>query len=256
MQTIRSLIFNTAMYLWMAIIAVGFAPWALVSDRGARAACRAYCRGVLAMMTPLTGIAPDIRGTPPAGQVIVAAKHQSFLDILMLFDALPHAFFIMKDVLRFVPLMGTYAVRMGCIPVKRGRRAEAIKGMLDDLRRGDREPGQLVIYPQGTRTAPGARMPFKAGIFAIYEQTGQPVVPAATNVGLFWPRGGIRRRPGRAVVAFLDPIPPGLDRPTFMARLEEAVEGASNRLMVEGGFPADRLTAPDPDAIAAREAVR
>jgi 1-acyl-sn-glycerol-3-phosphate acyltransferase len=72
----------------------------------------------------------------------------------------------------------------------------------------------------------------------LYEQTGQPCVPAATNVGVFWPRTGIYRKPGLAVVEFLPEIAPGLDKDSFTARLEEVVETASNRLMAEAGFHA------------------
>jgi 1-acyl-sn-glycerol-3-phosphate acyltransferase len=70
----------------------------------------------------------------------------------------------------------------------------------------------------------------------LYEQTGQTCVPAATNVGLFWPRKGIYRKPGLAVVEFLPEIAPGLGREAFMQRLEAEVEDASDRLMREAGF--------------------
>ena len=258
MRMIRSLAFNAGMYAWMAAIGIAFAPWALVSSRGARRTCWLYAHHVLGALPMAVGIRPEVRGAVPTGGVLVAAKHQSFLDILMLYEALPRAFFIMKAILRFAPFLGQYAMRMGCIPVRRGRRAEAIRDMLAEVRSGRRDDGQLVIYPQGTRVAPGVAVPYKVGTFALYEQLGQPCVPVATNVGLFWPRRGVLRRPGRAVVEFMEPIPPGLDRATFMTTLEARIEAGSNRLMAEAGFP---LAAPkppvgDPVAAAAREAAR
>ena len=102
---------------------------------------------------------------------------------------------------------------------------------------GDAPAGQLIIYPQGTRVAPGVDKPYKVGTAVIYEETGQTCVPAATNVGVFWPRQGLLRKPGLAVVEFLPPIPPGRDRNAFMEDLEREIETASDALMRDAGFP-------------------
>ena len=110
--------------------------------------------------------------------------------------------------------------------------------MMDGVSKGRLQPGQLIIYPQGTRVAPGAMKSYKVGTGLLYQQLGQPCTPAATNVGLFWPRTGIYRKPGLAVVEFLPEIAPGLAVEPFMAELERVIEGASNRLMAEAGFGA------------------
>ncbi|WP_347882288.1 lysophospholipid acyltransferase family protein [Jannaschia ovalis] len=237
MQYLRSLVFNIAMYLWMAVVGLAFAPRAIASRVGARAGCNFYARTTVTMLEAICGLRSEVRGTPPTGGVLVAAKHQSFLDILILWGTMPRPFFIMKSILKYAPILGAYAMRLGCIPVERGKRAEAIKKLLADVRAGERKDGQLLIYPQGTRVAPGARKPYKVGTFALYEQLGQPCVPVATNVGVFWPKRGLLRKRGTAVMEFLEPIPPGLDRPTFMALLEKRIETASNKLMEEAGFP-------------------
>jgi len=108
--------------------------------------------------------------------------------------------------------------------------------MMADVRSGASRPGQLVIYPQGTRVAPGEKLPYKAGTAALYSQLGQTCVPVGANVGLFWPKHGILRHPGTAVVEFLPAIEPGLTNAEFMARLEAEVETSSNALMAEAGF--------------------
>ncbi len=233
-----SLIFIIQMYLAMAVIAVVFAPWALFSRQGARAACKTFCRWVIFSLRLLCGLKSEVRGTPPTGECIIAAKHQSFLDIIMIFNAVPAAKFIMKRELMYAPFLGQYALRIGCVPVDRGKRGAAIARMRADVAAGSAEPGQLIIYPQGTRVAPGATLPYKVGTGLLYEQLAQPCVPVAANVGLFWPKRGILRKPGRAVVEFLAPIPPGLKVQEFMARLETEVETNSNRLMAEAGFHA------------------
>ncbi len=238
-QWLRSLVFVVQMYLAMAVLGIVFLPWALLSSRGARVACKAYCRWVRWSAAWMVGLRSEVRGTPPKGEVLIAAKHQSFLDIILIFGSIPAGKFIMKRELMWAPVIGQYALRIGCVPVDRGKRSAAIKQMSEDVAKGAQDPGQLIIYAQGTRVAPGRKVPYKVGAGVLYEQLGQDCVPAATNVGVFWPRKGIYRKPGLAVVEFLPVIPAGLDRDSFMARLEQEVEEASNRLMREAGFDPD-----------------
>ncbi|MBL9062689.1 1-acyl-sn-glycerol-3-phosphate acyltransferase [Tabrizicola sp.] len=231
-----SLVFIIQMYLAMAVIAVVFAPWALLSRHGARVACKTFCRWVIVSLRILTGLNSEVRGTPPTTEALIAAKHQSFLDIILIFNAVPAGKFIMKRELMYAPFLGQYALRIGCVPVDRGKRGAAIARMKADVAAGSAEPGQLIIYPQGTRVAPGDVKPYKVGTGLLFDQLGQPCHPVATNVGVFWPKRGILRKPGLAVVEFLPPIAPGLPVPDFMNRLEAEVEHNSNRLMHEAGF--------------------
>ena len=235
-QWLRSLVFIGQMYLAMAVIALVYFPWAVVSPRGAHAACHAFCAWVFWTLGWMVGLRVELRGTPPQGEVMIAAKHQSFLDIMAIYHAVPRGKFIMKQQLMFAPILGQYALRIGCVPVNRGKRGAAIRKMLEDVKSGRQQGGQLIIYPQGTRTAPGVAAPYKAGTGALYEQLGQPCVPVATNVGVFWPRHGITRKPGVAVVSFLPMIAPGQDKTAFMARLEAEIETASDGLLDEAGF--------------------
>jgi 1-acyl-sn-glycerol-3-phosphate acyltransferase len=239
LQLLRSLVFNVSMYLGMAVLAVVYLPYALVSREGAYAACHNYCRWVIWTARWMVGLKVEVRGTPPTDEVMVAAKHQSFFDILVIFHAVPRGKFIMKRELLFAPLLGQYAWRLGCVPVNRGKRGQAIAKMVADVEKGRREPGQLVIYPQGTRVPPGAEMPYKVGTAILYEQLGQPCVPVATNIGVYWPKRAVLRRPGTAVVEFLPPLPTGLSRQEFMERLEFEIETVSNALMAEAGFEKD-----------------
>ncbi len=241
LQYLRSILYLIQIYLAMLLIGLVFAPYALLSKNGARQACKTYARWAIWSARWMVGIRCEVRGEVPQGEVIVAAKHQSFLDIMIIFNALPQAKFIMKQELMWTPVIGIYAKRLGCIPVNRGRRGAAIAKMVQDVAREFTEPGQLVIYPQGTRVAPGAHKPYKSGIGVLYEELKQPCVPVATNVGLLWPRTGILRKPGLAVVEFLDPVAPGQDRASLMAGLEARIESRSNALMAELGFDQNGL---------------
>jgi 1-acyl-sn-glycerol-3-phosphate acyltransferase len=184
----------------------------------------------------MVGLKSEIRGDIPTDEVLIASKHQSFFDIILLCSVLPRPKFIMKKSLRWAPILGYYAIRIGCVPVDRGRRAEAIKKMVVDVHSGAQDPGQLIIYPQGTRVAPGVDVPYKVGTSILYKETGQPCVPAATNVGVFWPRTGIYREPGLAVLEFLPRIEQGLEGPAFLTKLQDVVETASDKLMADAGF--------------------
>ena len=236
---VLSILFVLQNAVMMLVIGTLFLPWAIVSPKGAMTACKSYAKWALWTARWMVGIRREVRGEVPTGAVLVPAKHQSFLDILMIFDAVPQPRFIMKYELLFTPIIGLYAWRLGCVPVRRGKRGAAIKAMLADVESGRVPPGQLVIYPQGTRVAAGDYRPYKVGPYVLYKQTGQAAVPVATNAGLFWPKGTMLRKPGLAVVEFLDPITPGRDQDEFMGLLEAQVEDHSNALMREMGFDPD-----------------
>jgi 1-acyl-sn-glycerol-3-phosphate acyltransferase len=238
-QWLRSLLFVGQIYLMMPVIGLAFAPWALFSRHGARACCKTYSRWVFWSARWMVGIHTEVRGTPPLGEALIAAKHQSFLDIMMIFTALPAAKFIMKKEILRTPVVGQYAQLLGCVAVDRGKRGAAIDKMVKDVASGQQDPGQLIIYSQGTRIKPGVKAPYKVGTGVLYEQLGQVCVPVATNVGVLWPRKGIMRKPGLAVVEFMPEIESGIDREEFMEKLERDVEARSNALMLEAGFDPD-----------------
>ncbi len=234
---LRSLLFSGLIYAAMLPVALFYLPWALMSRDGAVAAAHRWCRIVVWLARTLVNLRCEIRGTPPQGEVLVAAKHQSFLDIILIYGAVPRGRFIMKKELMYTPILGQIALRMGCVPVDRGRGGAAVKQMAADMVEGRADPGQLIIYPQGTRVAPGVKAPYKVGSAVLYQGLGQDCVPVACNVGVFWPRRGVLRKPGTAVVEFLPPIPAGLPTSQFMARLENEIETRSSELLAEAGFP-------------------
>ena len=236
LQYLLSAIFIAQMYVSMLVLAIVFTPFAIVRRDAAFTAVHVYSNWVRRSAAVLVGLKSEIRGEVPADEVMIGSKHQSFFDIILICSVLPRPKFVMKKELVWAPIVGWYAKRIGCVPVDRGRRGQAIKDMLARVKAGQDAPGQLIIYPQGTRVAAGAYRPYKVGVGAIYDGLGQDCVPAATNVGVFWPRHGILRKPGLAVVEFLPRIPAGKPIPEFMRLLESQVEGASNRLMAEAGL--------------------
>lgn len=235
-QWVRSLLFNAYMYVTVLVYGIVYLIPAIISAEGAVAACHGYCRNIRWAAGWMIGLKTEIRGTPPTDEVMVAPKHQSFFDVLMIYGAIPRGKFIFKSILKYAPVVGQFGLRIGCIPVDRGKRGQAIKKMIADVEAGRARPGQLIIYPQGTRINPGVKAPYKVGTGVLYKQLAQPVVPVATNVGVFWPKRGVYRKQGTAVFEFLPRIEPGLEVDVFMAKLEDEIETASNRLNKEAGF--------------------
>ena len=238
-QWLASFLFVVQMYLAMAVLAAFFMPAAVVDKKWAYRGIRTYCNWVRASAAAMVGLKSEIRGEPPTDHVLVCSKHQSFFDILMLCSALPEPRFVMKKQLASAPIIGYFARKIGCIPVDRGKRSFAVKQMVQGARRPGSASGQLVIYPEGTRVAPGARKDYKIGAAILYDVSGCPCVPAATNVGVFWPRRRIYRERGTAVLEFLPRIPPGLEAKQFMQEIRQAIEDNSDRLMEEAGFVAE-----------------
>lgn len=234
LQWTRSLVFVVQMYLAMLVAGIAFAPLVLAGPAAVRACARLYARYVIWSARVICGLAIELRGEVPEGGVLVASKHQSFLDVLVLLAVLPRARFVLKESLLRLPIFGWYARRLGCIAVNREDGGKAMMAMIAAVRRSDDADGQLVIYPQGTRVAPGASAPYKPGAALLYAKLGRPCVPVATNAGLFWPRRGLLRQRGVAVFEFLPTIAPGMAMKPFLHHLEAQIEPVSDGLLREG----------------------
>ena len=87
LQWIRSILFSAQATIMLPVIGLLYAPWAMVSKRGAYAGCHAYAGWVIWTAGWMVNMRCEIRGTPPTGEALVAAKHQSFLDILMIYHS-------------------------------------------------------------------------------------------------------------------------------------------------------------------------
>ncbi|WP_242626546.1 lysophospholipid acyltransferase family protein [Paracoccus sediminis] len=237
---------NVLYYLHVALatVAIGLLGLPLLLRHGRDGANRVATRWIGYMLWAARlhlGVRCEVRGTPPTDDCIVAAKHQCFLDILVIAHAVPRRAFIMKREVMRVPIMGWYAWKTGCIPIDRAKGRDAMRAITGEINRrlAGEGLGQLIIYPEGTRTKPGERRPYKHGVSTIRGGTGLRVVPVAVNTGLFWPRKGWGIRPGRAVVEFLPPVSPEVPAEGFIPRLEAEVETHSDRLMAEAGFNAE-----------------
>ncbi|PIB23305.1 glycerol acyltransferase [Amylibacter kogurei] len=235
-QYIRSVIFVILMYVWMLVLGIIGAIPAALSREWAYKFMRFYCLSVFWLARVLCGLTYEIRGKVPTGSVIVASKHQSFLDVMVNFYTVERGNFVMKKELKWAPILGFYAMRIGVAPVKRGARSKSMKEMVSGVEKEADTPSQLIIYPQGTRVPPGKYLPYKVGAAVLCQRFDRPCIPVATNVGVFWNKRGLYRKPGVAVFEYFEPLPKGLSVEDMTKEMERVIETNSNRLMAEAGF--------------------
>lgn len=232
---LRSLVFNLALWLWTGVLAVVMLPCLVLPPGATFAMGRLWMHGVRLMLAHIVGLDHEVRGREhvPAEPAIFAFKHQSAWETLTLHLLVPGAAIALKRELTLIPLFGWYARHAGMIRIDRGSGAKALRSLVEGARAALARGAAVVIFPEGTRVAPGARRPYLPGVAAVYTRLGRPVVPVALNSGLFWGRRSFTKRPGRITVEFLPPIAPGLDRTAFMAELERRLEPATKRLIEE-----------------------
>lgn len=236
MIQLRSLVFNILFYVniiaWMIVVLPSFLLPRMVFMRAARA----WAWSSLWLLRVICGTRFELRGAErlPQGGFLVACKHQSMWETFALFCVFDDPAFVLKRELQWVPMFGWYTIKARSIPVNRKGGASALLAMNARAAEEAAAGRQIVIFPEGTRTAPGAPPSYKYGIAHMYEQMGMSCVPVGLNSGLFWPRRKFLRYPGTIVVEICEPIAPGLERDAFFALMKERIEASSDALLLEG----------------------
>jgi 1-acyl-sn-glycerol-3-phosphate acyltransferase len=232
-------------------VSIGALAALLPGRRPVQAVARFYCMRMLWAMHWIAGIKVRIEGDEqlPEGAFIVAAKHQSWGDGFVMFAHIDNVSFVTGDHLERIPLLRGILHKLGAIVVNNCGGPEARRALSDQAAMAHREGRRILIFPEGHLAKVGERFRYRTGVFHLYRDFELPVVPVATNLGLFWPQEDFRKNPGQATVEFLKPIPIGLDRNAFMARLEHAVETRTAELIAMAtGEPAREsvlVQAPD-----------
>ncbi len=233
MQVVRSALFTAFLYLSILAAGVLYLPFLLGPRRFANRLVGLWAYVVTAGFKAICGVQVEIRGRErlPKGAALIAAKHQGMFDIIAPYFFLDDPCFVMKKELMILPIMGWFAWKTRMIPVDREAHAKALKKLVTDTRDRLRSARQLVIFPEGTRTEPGASPDYKPGVAALYRDLEVPCTPIATNSGVCWPAHGFMKHPGKVVFEILEPIPAGLKRAQFMSELETRIETASKALL-------------------------
>ena len=235
MTALRSFAFNVAFYVNVIVLMIVGLPLILFGRHGVFFMARLWSGSSLWLLEKLCDLKVEFRGVEniPEGGYILAAKHQSFLETFALLRHARDFAIIYKRQLAWIPLFGLYLVGGRQIAIDRAHGRAALSQIIGQAREVLGGGRQIMIYPEGTRRPPGAPPRYKFGVAVIYAENGAPCVPVAVNTGLYWGRRNSTRRPGVAVIEYLPPIPPGLDRDAFAERLESAMEEACARLNEE-----------------------
>ncbi|RAI38446.1 lysophospholipid acyltransferase family protein [Rhodoplanes roseus] len=236
MIVVRSALFTVVFYVTTVAYLIAALPTLALPHRTMGMMAKAWARTSVWLLRVICDVSVEWRGLDkmPRGALLVAAKHQSAWETFALLPLFADPSFIIKRELTWIPLYGWYTRKAGMIPVDRTAGRAALIKMTRAARRLLDQGRQILIFPEGTRSAPGAPPDYKPGIALLYADLGVPCLPIALNSGLHWPRRSFLRPPGTILVEILDPIPPGLARRAFMARLQDTIESATARLVAEG----------------------
>ncbi len=248
----RSLAFAIAYWFLSITYATAAAFAALAPGRSATSwIIRRYVKRMVQATRVLAGIKVQARGRErlPDGAFIIASKHQSWGDGFVTYDQFDDLAFVTGDHLEKFPLLGTVLKKLGAIVVNNCGGREARESLQQRGADAHKEGRRILIYPEGNLAKVGEKFRYRTGVWHMYRDFDMPVVPMASNLGLFWPQEEFRKTPGQATIEFLDPIPTGLEKAEFMARLETAIEGRTAELIAEATgkpvTPAVAVLAPD-----------
>ncbi|MBO6584405.1 MAG: 1-acyl-sn-glycerol-3-phosphate acyltransferase [Hyphomonas sp.] len=244
MMMFRSILFVIWMYGLMAVLGLLALPALLLPKSVTFWAISLYARGLIWGLKVICGIRVEIRGRQnmPRGTVLYAGKHNCMLDVFIPFLVMSAPAIILKQELLWYPFLGWYALKAAMIPIDRAGNTRTLKKMVAAARERAEDGRQIVIFPEGTRTVPGAEPAYHAaGISALAKGIEAPILPVATNAGLCWPGRGLKRSKGTIIYEILPPIPAGLPRKELMSRLQSELETASDALVAEGRTVQGRL---------------
>lgn len=250
----RSFVFAIAYWGLSVAYALAAAAAALLPGRGATSwIIRRYVKRMVQAMRLFAGIRIEVQGRErlPSGAFILASKHQSWGDGFVLYDQFDDLAFVTGDHLEKFPLLGTVLRKLGAIVVNNCGGHEARKSLQQRAAEAHRDGRRILIFPEGNLARVGEKFRYRSGVWHMARDFDLPVVPVATNLGLFWPQEDFRKRPGVATLAFLAPIDPGLPKAEFLERLEAAIEDRTAELVAQAtGDPVKvARQVPTPDEI-------
>tara|TARA_B100000287_G_scaffold334196_1_gene319434 strand:+ start:1039 stop:1764 length:726 start_codon:yes stop_codon:yes gene_type:complete len=195
-------------YTLLGVMGIFLLPYASISKKNCLKVIKLYCRVVFWILRKFYNIEIFVKGIVPDNNAsIVCSKHQSFLDVLILLKVLPEPKFIMKSELSWIPILSTYARKIGCVNVKRNDKARSWHALKEAItKEAQNQSGQLVIYPEGTRTVPGEEVEYKKGVLILFSSLNRPLYLVSTNAGVSWSKTGKFKENANASINFIEKI--------------------------------------------------
>jgi 1-acyl-sn-glycerol-3-phosphate acyltransferase len=224
---LRSAVFNFYFFaLTFILTLIGTGLWLVAPSRVGDFA-RLWARLMLAGARLVCGIRFSVLGSeclPRSGPAVIASRHQSTFDTLVWMTLLPRCCYVVKRELVRIPLFGTLIRAAGMIAIDRDARTAALRALARAGEKAASEGKQIVIFPEGTRGEPDKPLALQPGVAALAARTNLPIIPVATDSGLYWGRRAFRKRPGTIRIRLHPPIPPGLPRSELMRRLNSRLQ--------------------------------
>jgi 1-acyl-sn-glycerol-3-phosphate acyltransferase len=181
----------------------------------------------------ICGIRYRVIGTEniPREPCIVMSKHESAWETLALQAILPPQVWVVKRELLWIPFFGWGLAMLSPIAIDRKAGPRALKQMLQQGRERLKRGFSIVIFPEGTRAAPGMRGVYQIGGAWLALKTGAPVLPVAHNAGTYWPKNALLKRPGVITVS-IGPLvhPDGRKPAALMQDIEQWIENETQRI--------------------------
>lgn len=249
---LRSYLFNAAYWGLSALyVLIALPCLALPGTSAIRWLIRKYTQSMRWSLKTLAGIRYEIRGTEnlPEGPFVIAAKHQSWGDGFLIYPEIKDIAFVTGDHLEKFPFVKGILQKLGAVVIDTcGGGEKKASSLAQGITRIAAEGRRILIYPEGHLAPVDYHFRYKPGVWHIATAMQAPIVPVATNIGLFWKQEDFLKTPGTAIVEFLPPIQPE-DKATTMDHLTALIEGRTAELVAEGrgGAPVIKTTLiPDP----------
>ncbi len=232
---IKDIIIAIIIYALLGVMGILLLPYASRSKEKCLRVIRLYCDVVFWILKTFYNIKILVRGqVPDHSASIVCSKHQSFLDVLILLKALPEPKFIMKSELSWIPVLATYARKIGCFNVKRNDKARSWHALKQAINKeAENQSGQLVIYPEGTRTKPGKEVTYKKGVLVLFSGLKRPLYLVSTNAGVAWSKDGRFKNNATAIINFVEKINYSKKEGLNLEYIKENIERESLKLYKE-----------------------
>ena len=228
-----TIIFYGALASWTILMGLLSLPFILLPSKFIALPAKIWIRGIFICLKYICGVTHEMRGLANLADepVIIVSKHQSAFETFALYYYLKKSFFIHKKQLFYIPIFGQYLMKHNMVSIDRTGHASTMRKMITDVKKKLDSGSTIIIFPEGTRTKPGAKADYKTGFIGIYNTSKRKLQPVALNSGLFWQKGLKVIKRGHIIIEFLPQIDIGLDKKEVLNKVENTIESATNKLL-------------------------
>ena len=228
-----TIIFYGALASWTILMGFLSLPFLILPSKYIALPAKIWIRGIFICLKYICGVTHEMRWLANLSDepVIIVSNHQSAFETFALYYYLKKSFFIHKKQLFYIPIFGQYLMKHNMVSIDRAGHASTMRKMITDVKKKLDSGSTIIIFPEGTRTKPGAKADYKTGFIGIYNTSKRKLQPVALNSGLFWQKGLKVIKRGHIIIEFLPQIDIGLDKKEVLNKVESSVESATNKLL-------------------------